>query len=176
MRARIGEHRCSRVLAWVTPQRPWNRAAPDRRAPCFSPPATLHVASGLPFASCSIMRQQRRGSLRKRDSKYSVPADLARDAQPTHASKIARSLKMPLTTGRLPALLLLVSAFFTVDPPSARGHGGSYRGPVVPAPPWAIPAYGPPPGAKGGRTTSGRNPRGTTPTHDLRRCRQSHLL
>lgn len=75
---------------------------------------------------------------------------------------------MPLTQARLAALLLLVSALFTVAAPEARAHGGAYRGPVVPPPPWVVPPYGPPPGSKGRGTTPGRNPRATTPTLDLR--------
>ena len=89
------------------------------------------------------------------------PCSLERCGPLTRKCIIARSLKMTLIPGRRVALLLLVGAFFGVDAPAARAHGGAYRGPV-------FPPYGAPAGTKVGRTTPGRNPRATTPSHDVR--------
>jgi len=64
--------------------------------------------------------------------------------------------------------LTLVLILIPLIAPTAYGHGGSYRGPTVPPPPWVPPAAVPP-GTKGGRTAlPGRNPRAMTPTLDVR--------
>lgn len=64
--------------------------------------------------------------------------------------------------------LLLALALLPIAAPTAMAHGGSYRGPVVPPPPWVAPPPAPPPGTKGGGRTSGRPRPNLTPTLDIR--------